>query len=172
MLQSPIENTDYTIYWNDEKKYSGTFVGYGKGRDFVKTDHHAESLVSFHYDVLSKKLIFDDDRCNKIEVSCGEETISIEPNTTQRLIYNTVVQISGETTSEQSKTLCWMLKDTGLNNDKFTSENHDSLKLRYTQRYVLALLHLTSQNGLFSENEHPPIRHMNANGKVFFVPQI
>jgi len=76
----------------------------------------------------------------------------------ERIIYDQAIKTSGkakihDTSSPQSKALCWM-----VNNDHHSNKT-DVSDTGIIQRYVLAILHFMSQNGLFGHDENLSEKH-------------
>lgn len=164
MESPPIQDTNYSIFWNDELMHKGTFLGYEDNDDLKQNEN--ETMVDFCYvEKEGKALIETDQRalCGNVVIDCGGERIPIMSNTFEYHIYETAAKISGlselrDVTSFQSKAFCWILTH---NNDEavYRIAYDDNLKERFTQRYTLTILHLMSPNGLFSTVQFPPLSH-------------
>lgn len=138
--------TNYSIYWNDKLVLKDTY----EMNIYNKT---IQQDVLFHYDELTDEIQVGN-VCPVKEFVCGGNIISLDP--TQRIMYNTALKISGtpkidDGTTPQSRALCWM-----LDNDEFSSYSKDMIEKIFTQRYVLTLLHLTSESNLFGSDTFPP----------------
>lgn len=150
MLSPPEKNTNYTIHWNDELIYNGTFQVHGSN----------STLLTFQYDALNGEVIFKRTSSNEIifyECNDMKDIISIKSNS-QLMMYTEAIKISGsekinDFTSPQSKALCWILKNENNNDDNVEEQ---SFSEEFTQRYVLTLMHIISKSGLFGDAEYPP----------------
>lgn len=133
--------TKYSLHWNDNLVLNDTF--------YMNTTE-----VMFQYNVGTDQVDFVSE-CTEKQIKCGNKLIEL--NHKQRIMYNQAIKVSGAPAfngddSLHSKALCWIIDDIHMYDDTDISE----LETLFTQRYVLTLLHLTSQDGLFSENEYPP----------------
>lgn len=165
MLSPPEKNTNYTIHWNDELIYNGTFQVHGSNStdydyyDFYRNED-PDTLLTFQYDALNGEVIFKRTSSNEIifyECNDMKDIISIKSNS-QLMMYTEAIKISGsekinDFTSPQSKALCWILKNENNNDDNVEEQ---SFSEEFTQRYVLTLMHIISKSGLFGDAEYPP----------------
>eukprot|EP00594_Rhizosolenia_setigera_P009220 CAMPEP_0178960952 /NCGR_PEP_ID=MMETSP0789-20121207/13329_1 /TAXON_ID=3005 /ORGANISM="Rhizosolenia setigera, Strain CCMP 1694" /LENGTH=446 /DNA_ID=CAMNT_0020644517 /DNA_START=12 /DNA_END=1351 /DNA_ORIENTATION=+ len=118
-------------------------------------------MISFQYDERKEMVKFDNSAtCRNLQLVCGQKNIDLEFYTTQRILYDATVKISGQTmlqdpSSPQSRALCWVLSNAPHNE---TMEFSSSLN-EFIQRYVLTILHLTSKDRLFGKDKYPPLTH-------------
>lgn len=92
---------------------------------------------------------------------CDDKEIIIKPNTTDRILYNSAIKISSsekfqDVTSNHYKSLCWLLRNV---THEEVDEKDDFFMVKLTQQYVLTLLHVQSEKGLFGDDEYPPQSH-------------
>lgn len=170
MITPPAQNTSFSILWNDKLIYSGNFTNrIGENIDYPQT------LINFQYDEVSKEMSTS---CkNKQKIVCDTGNIDLQENSIQQIMYSAAIKISGaekiqDPTSDQSKSLCWILKDQEKKMYDFISSHKEQIKALYDsfiQRYVLTLLHINSTNKIFGGNEFPPnTDECHWRGKYFF----
>lgn len=144
--------TDYFIQVNDKAIFKGTYE-----MDIYKTTVQPE--VKFHYDALTDS-IQNGSTCpvSVVDISCNGKPIDSKYHN----LYNAVVGTSGasrfyDEDTLESKTFCWIMNDASL--QLHDTENEQLAKWFMIQRYVLTLLHLTSKNRLFGNDEFPSESH-------------
>lgn len=159
LVAAPVEDTNYTIFWNANSIHTGTFLGYNLNEEINKGGP-SQTMVNFWYDIEEKRVkLGNSTSCHDLQLQCDQEIIHLESKTTKRMMYDNAVKISGRETvenpsSHQSRALCWILQDYTLYNSTTESSAYE-----FIQRYVLTLLHLTSKDGIFELGEYPPLAH-------------
>lgn len=152
MLAPPTRDTNYTIFWNNGLIFSGTF----HANEFSTS----QTVLTFYHETSTNEIRFNNTTCETLRLTCGESILLLEPNTFQRIIYNTVLKITGPSKLEDSpsahvKALCRTIEYVSLN-----YHSHDNnLETIITQRHVFTLLHLTSKGNIFGPDELPPSSH-------------
>lgn len=166
MIANPSRNTDYTVEWNNNLVFSDNFPGSYEDDDYVygyNMTNVTNYTINFHYD--GEGVTVGSAECSVVQFICNDEILSIEPNTAKRLMFDLAMGMSGankvtDPLSAQSQAICWIFTQKDLYESFIIDQSEKKiLQGRFTQLYVLTLLHLVSANGLFGKDEYPPMSH-------------